>query len=185
MLDEPIDYWREDDHHDEVAHIPEGQECRAVVLHRIAEPCGAFSPYAAVVEHAETAVLDEVVADARPRFAVEKDAAHLERQCPEDDEHVPHEIRPCEAKPSLAQLADIGLSVVLLHSLEEEVAREDEEQWHCATGYHHGDEEPDIVVYCHACQSPGMELRHVYLRTEGVDEHYEYGEGKPQHCDTL
>ncbi len=30
-----------------------------------------------------------------------------------------------------------------------------------------------------------MNLRYVYLRTEGVDEHYENGEGKPQYRDTF
>jgi len=87
--------------------------------------------------------------------------------------------------PPFAQLADIHLLAVFLHTLEKKEAGEDEKQRYCTPGYHRIDEYSEVVIYTHACQSAGMKLFNVNLGSQSMDEHYEHGKGKPQQIDAF
>lgn len=81
--------------------------------------------------------------------------------------------------PSFAQLAHIRLLVVLLHSPKKEETREEKKQRYCASAYHLREEQPNIVIYSHARQSTSMKLLNIYHWSDAMNEHYEYGKGKP------
>ena len=146
LLDEPEKGGRQNDHHDEVSHIPERQEHRTAVVGLDSEPSSPFTPYAVVPKHVETTILKEIIADTAPWFAMQEYASQLERQSPEHEEHVPREVWDYETVPSFLQFPDIHLFAILLNLPEKEISRYDEEDGYSTSRYHHGAEEPDIVI---------------------------------------
>lgn len=147
LPDEPVEYGRQNNHHDEVSHIPERQEYRSAVVGSYTKPSSSLIPDATVPEHVEASILYEIIADTVPWLAVKQDATYLESQRPEHDEHVPSQVWDNETMPSLPHLADIYLLAILLHLQEEEVARNDEKDGHSAPRYHDGAKQPNVIVY--------------------------------------